>query len=134
VFFFFFFFKKKLFNLKGFLGWKRLRLWLANSIDFKSNLAKLIMVKDIPSIKDESRPLHLVIDLLEVQCLEFIPFSNDSNRMSVFASFIYISFYLDIISNIGNTFSSIMILDISENLLLINLRIIHMKFSTSASK
>jgi len=47
--------------------------WLTNGVNNKANLPQLINIHYITSIKNKSRLLHIIIDLLVIKSFELIP-------------------------------------------------------------
>ncbi len=46
----------------------------ADAVHFKSDLGKFVGIKNVATVEDECRLVHVVMNLLEVEPLEFIPF------------------------------------------------------------
>ena len=54
---------------------------------FEADSAQGFEVEDVAAIEDEGGLEHVVVDRLEIEFGELIPFGEDSNGMSIFAGF-----------------------------------------------
>ncbi|GAV65704.1 hypothetical protein CFOL_v3_09218 [Cephalotus follicularis] len=57
--------------------------WLANRVHNKTNFSQLICIGNVPSIKDESWFLHVVIHPLVIKTLKLIPLCQNANSMGI---------------------------------------------------